>query len=365
MHYRVIQGRQVVVEHISEVMTYKKCRRLYHWSGRDRDNLEPRRAYSPFFIGRAVHHCIEQLYSEGTPPYLALSKFLREELQERRKSVLWPIDREVVRKDTKLIKGLLTQYRAWAREYQGPYRDENLDYLAHELEFGSQLEPILLKVDGKPLEPWVAIAGTFDGLVRLKSDGRLLVPEYKTCRSVKERTALLPHDEQASTYAYAAQEWFGEPVAGILYTLICKKVAVKPAVTQTGLLSRNKNIDTTPEMYLRAIYQHHGQVSDRFVEENYGGILEDLRIRDPLIARLVIERSPQQIDLWVRELHATILEMVDDSKFPYATRTWTCPRCFFSDPCKKVDAGDTDGAALVLELEYQKRKAFDPVDADV
>lgn len=363
MHYRTIDGRQVVVEHISEVMTYKKCRRLYGWSGRSQANLEPKKAYSPFFIGRAVHHCIEQLYSEGTPPYLALSSFLREELRERRQSPLWPIDRETVRKDTKLTRGLLTQYRAWARDYQGQYRDDTLDYLAHELAFGDQLEPILLKVDGKPLEPRVAIAGTFDGLVRYKPDGRLLVPEYKTCRSVKERTALLPHDEQASTYCYAAQEWFGQPVAGVLYTLICKKVASTPAVTQTGLLSRNKNIDTTPEMYLRAIYAHHGQVSDRFIEDNYGGILDDLRQRDPLIARLVVERTQTQIDLWVRELHATILEMADANRYPTATRTWTCPSCFFRDPCLKADVGDTEGVEIVLDLEYQQRKAFDPVDS--
>lgn len=354
--------------HISEVLTYKKCRRLWNWSARDRHNLEPRKAYSPFFIGSAVHFCIEQLYAEGTHPTSSLAKFLRVALRERRKSPLWPIDRDSVRTDVLLVRAMLAQYLIWARRYKGPFNDDSLVHLAHEQSFGDDedSEPILLKINGEPLKPYVAVAGKFDGVVEHRETGRLLLPEYKTCRSIKERSALLPHDEQATLYVYAAQEVLGEKLGGVLYTLIRKKAAAQPKVLANGMLSLNKNIDTTAEMYLEAIKGHHGPVSKQFVRYNYGEILDYLRAeREPFIARVVIERTKEQVDRFVRELHATVLEMNDPATFQSANRTWTCPHCFFRQPCLALDEGDEDRVDMLLEQEYQHRPEHDDIEDEL
>ncbi len=348
--------------HISEVGTYKKCRRLWEWSGRNKGNLEPRKLYSPFFVGNALHHCLEQLNSDGTPPHLSLFGFLRNELSVRRHLPLWEFERPKIRKDTTLIRAMLAQYVAWVHQYRGPYNDAELDYLCHEMRFGqvddTGVDPvglIPLRAGGQILLPIVYLAGKLDGLARHTPEG-LLITEYKSCRSVVERVKLLPHDEQATTYCFAAQEIFGEPVQGVLYTLLRKKEATHPRVLKNGMLSVAQSIDTTPEMYMADIIRHHGLVSKAFIHQHYGEVLESLRTSpEPFVARILVRRTPQQIDAYIRELHQTALEMNDPHTPITATRTWTCPNCLFREPCLARDECDESQVQSILRFEYQER----------
>lgn len=368
-----------IVTHISDVIAYKSCRRRHSWSSRYHSNLEPKRPYAPFFTGSAVHYCIEELRSEGIAPLTSLSKYLRAQLSGmRRDQQLWLVERPAIRQQVKLIRSMVEQYMIWAKNNRGPFSDVNMETLAHECTFGPESDPVsgdneipgehrekdfpgvLLKVNGKVLWPPVMIAGKFDGLERRKSDGTIWIAEYKTCRGIEERAALLQHDEQATTYVYAASQLFGEPVAGIVYTLLRKKAPATPDVLKSGHLSANKNIDTTVAEFRRAIRRHYGpQATEAFVQKQFGEVLANLAaFGKPFVARVAIERTPQQMELFVRELHATVIEMNSPDTVMYANRTWSCPGCMFRQPCLARDMGQEDRVELLLGSEFRQRDSI-------
>lgn len=353
------------IVHISDVIEFKACRRKWSFSSRIQQNLQPIAAYSPFFVGTGVHYCIEHLISDGVAPVTSLAQHLKGVLRDRKATPMWRDEVPEVRRDVLLIRALIEQYKAWTRHNAGPFADTNLDYIAHEVRFDEGLNAdwpaVRLEIDGMPLEPEVWLAGRFDGLARRKSDGAVWLVEHKTCRSIQERAKLLPHDEQATAYAYAAGKLFGEPVAGVIYTLLRKKIAAVPREVKGGRLSVDKRIDTSPEVYRKAILEYHGPISEKAIQGIYG---ETLRYIDdfcePFVSRVAIQRSKAQIDLYIRELHATALEMYSPNTVAYANRTWTCPKCLFRGPCLARDAGNEVGVTSLLQTQYTQRKLDDP-----
>lgn len=353
------------IVHISDVLAFKKCRREWSFSSRLRGNLTPITFYSPFFIGTGVHHAIEHLISDGVAPTESIAKHLKEVLKDRKAGPMWRDEVPEIRKDVLLMRALVDQYQAWTRDNKGPFSDSNLDYIAHEVRFDegpdADWPAVLLAVDGVPLEPHVWLAGRFDGLARLRSDGSIWLVEHKTCRSIQERAKLLPHDEQATAYAYAAATLFEEPVAGIIYTLLRKKAATIPREVRGGTLSQDKRIDTSVAIYRAAIRRQHPLWSEKQIQATYGDILRYIDdFAEPFVSRVAIKRSKAQIDHYIRELHATALEMYEDATIPYANRTWTCPRCLFRAPCLARDAGDEAGVQDIIKLQYTQRKLDDP-----
>lgn len=369
-----------IVVHISDVTSYKACRRKYAWSSRYHENLEPKRPYAPFFTGSAVHHVIEELRSEGTAPLSSLSQYLRQQLLTMREDKpLWLVERPAIRNQVKLIRAMVEQYVIWAKGNAGPFADKNMDALAHECTFGPPSDPVsgeidppkekdfpgvLLKVGGKVLWPPVILAGKFDGLERRKNDSTVWLSEYKTCRSIEERAKLLQHDEQATAYIYAASQLLEENVSGIVYTLLRKKAPATPAILQSGHLSSAKNIDTTVAVFRKAVKAHYGpEATEPFIQKKFGETLAYIAaFGQPFVARVAIERTQEQVDLFIRELHATVLEMHNPQTVMYANRTWTCPACWFRQPCLARDMAQEDRVELLLSAEFRPRQVPDYVE---
>jgi hypothetical protein len=286
------------------------------------------------------------------------------------------VERPAIRNQVKLIRSMMDQYMTWSRNNRGPFSDSNMEALAHECTFGPDSDPVsgatdspdgtrekdfpgvLLKgANGKVLWPPVMLAGKFDGLERRKSDGTLWLAEYKTCRGIEERAALLQHDEQATAYVYAASQLFGEPVAGIVYTLLRKKAPSTPEVLKSGHLSSNKNIDTTVAEFRRAIRKHYGPgFTEPMIQKQFGEVLANLAaFGKPFVARVAIERTATQMELFVEELHATVVEMSDPRTQMYANRTWACPGCMFRQPCIARDMGQEERVDLLISNEFRQR----------
>lgn len=358
-----------IVVHITDVGNYKGCRRRWQWGSRYQSNLAPRSPYPPFFIGRGVHYIAEQLRSEGTAPLRALSAFLRHELRPYRTfypSPEWPDIRPLISPMVTMINALVEQYIYFSRNNHGPFADENLETLAHELKVGENGEfpAVLLSIGGKILTPHVYLAGTLDGLDRVRRDGSVWISEYKTCRDIEERMKLLQHDEQATAYCFIAQQLFGD-ISGIIYTLMRKKIPSVPKVLQSGYLSK-AHIDTTPATYRAAIYRLHGNVNEAFIQRNYGDYLNGLKMfGEPYVARVAIERSQAHIDQYIYELHQTALEMYDPHTYINATRTWSCPGCQFRQPCLAKDAGDETRMRDLLKYNYRQRDQTDPIPLQI
>lgn len=354
------------IVHISDVLNFKACRRAWSFSSRQHRNLTPREAYSPFFIGSGVHHAIEYLISDGIAPTTSLAQYLRPVLQTRRQSSTWHEELFTVRKDVKLMRALMAQYQVWSQANRGPFADRNLDYIAHEVRFDEGADAdwpaVRLEVGGVPLHPEIWLAGKFDGLARRKSDGSVWLIEHKTCRSIRERSALLQHDEQATAYSYAASTLFEEPVAGVIYTLLRKKEAAIPKEVRGGRLSVDKRIDTSVEVYRDAITRLHGTLSEKQIQATYGEVLQYIAdFAEPFVARVAIQRSQAQIDAYIRELHATAVDMWTKDLPLYANRTWACPKCIFRTPCLAKDKDDLEGMEKIIKLQYTQRKLDDPL----
>lgn len=354
------------IVHISDVLAFKACRRAWNYSSRLGHNLTPKAAYSPFFIGSGVHHAIEYLISDGIAPTTSIAQYLKPVLAERKKDPMWRDELPTVRADVQLMHALMNQYQAWSKENKGPFADSNLDYIAHEVRFDegpdADWPAVRLEVDGVPLQPEVWLAGRFDGLARRRSDGSIWLIEHKTCRSIQERAKLLQHDEQATAYAYAASMLFEEPVTGVIYTLLRKKAAAVPRVVRGGGLSLNKQIDTSTAVYRRTIREIHPTWSEKQIQAVYGEVLQYIEdFNEPFVSRVAIKRTQSQIDAYIRELHATAVDMWSDDTVRYANRTWTCPRCIFRAPCLARDQGDMVGESQIIQLQYTQRKLDDPL----
>lgn len=351
--------------HITDMQAFMTCRRRWNWSSALRENLTSNAMYAPFFMGRLVHHNLEHLYRYGLSLEVALGMFLKEELghrvehlrtepHERVAKLLWPQEIDEIRNVVVEAKQILEHYRIWARAYRGPFNDDEFDFISHERVFCVPF----MRPDGTA-DPDMLQEGRFDGLVRRKSDGTVWLWEVKTARSIKERIQMLPYEMQASAYCRAAEIVFGEPVAGVIYTIIRKKVPRDPDVLANGMLSKNKSIDTTAEHYLKCVRRHHGvRATVPFIKQNYGDILMKLRERaeDPqhaFFARIGIRRSPEELRVFQEGFHACAREMINPDTPIYPSPGYHCSFCLFKEPCLDLNTGRD--VQTTLDLLFQKR----------
>lgn len=337
--------------HASGVSSFKKCRRAWHWSDMNRQNLEPSRPYAPFFAGRAMHFMLEQHYRSRMNPATSLGIFLKDEVAKwRRAGPLLRTDRETLREQAKLLLGIGRHYAAWAKVDRSDWSDRNFEFVSLEKKFHLPFT----SPTGEVI-PNVFLAGRFDGIVRYKLDGRLYVWEIKTARSILERVRMLPYDEQATLYSLAASEMYGEPVAGVVYTIVRKKLPVSPTPLRNGFLSQNKSIDSTPAAYLDAIKRHHGErATPNFVSLHYGDILTSLAARpNEFFGRTVVRRSSHELANFKQELWDVVQEMIQPDVPIYPNGSFSCGYCVFRAPCAlKNTGGDYQ---YILNEEFNKR----------
>lgn len=335
--------------HISDVLAFKRCRRYWDFTSLLRMNLTPLGTYVPFFVGSAVHYCLEQHYKYGTAPTDSLAAFLTEYAAKVGSEAI-ARDMEAIGTSLILVEGVLAHYLEWATADKSDFADNALEWVSTEQAFKSPI-----RTAGGRVSKRMYLAGRFDGVVRHKRDNQLYLWEIKTTRSVTERLKMLPHEEQANAYANAAQELLGEPIAGIIYTIIRKKVPESPAELKKGGLSRDKSIDTTAERYLAAVRAHHGEQATReFIKTQYGEILQQLLDQpNKFFARVVIRRTQAELRRANDDLRAVATDMIN-RPYIYPHGGPHCTWCNFREPCIAMNNGDFDTAKALLVANYQR-----------
>jgi len=219
--------------HISDVSAFKACRRAWNWSSRLRHNLEPIRPYHAFFFGRAIHFTLERYYACETDWEQTIVKFVEEETALiKQNGVIWEQERDMIDEQVEMAYGIVRHYLAWENRQTGPFSLKNLEFITLEQEFAC---PIWNPSTGEILTS-AYFAGKWDGLVRRKDNGDIYIWELKTSRSIPQRAALLPNDDQATEYLNAARYIFGDQVKGLLYTIMAKRVPGTPKVLNNGRL---------------------------------------------------------------------------------------------------------------------------------
>lgn len=338
--------------HISDLRSFKSCRRKWWWSSPLGLNLEPNVPYAPFFSGRAVHYAHEMYYGSKHVPFnTSLDKFFDHEIREMEKTGrLWPQEQATFDEQVNLCIGIMDHYNLWIKGLEGHYADSNLEFKALETTFRV---PIYANSGHRSTK--VYLAGRFDGLVKNKEDGTFWIWEIKTTRSIDELTRSLANDEQAGAYLWAAQQIYKVPITGVLYNILRKKLPSKPLVLQSGMLSVNKQIDTTPEYYFMGIHENHPDWDMETITDHYGDFLSNMvTTGKPFFIRYPVYRTRMEIDTLAENLHATALEMTRKSTVLYPTPGWmNCNFCHFRGPCLAMNAGGD--VPFLLDNEYRVR----------
>lgn len=339
--------------HVSDLRTFKTCRRKWNWSSPLRRNLEPAIPYAPFFTGRAIHHCLEHYYSSGKSFDEILAPWLANEMAEMEKfGKLWPQEMRKIEEQVTLIRGLLDHYALWVSKLTGKWADSNLEFIALETDFSVPLRNPQGRASTK-----VFLAGRFDGLVRVKGDDTFWIFESKTTRSIDELSRSLANDEQCGAYIYAAQQLFDVPVSGVLYNIMRKKLPTWPETLQNGTLTKRKNLDTSPEVYLEAIKRNHPNIDAEGIRMWYGDMLQHLLGQEnKFFARIPVRRTEHEIKQLQSDLWAAALEMTRSTTPLYPSPSWlNCNFCAFRGPCLAMNAGSD--VELLLSTEFQERIA--------
>jgi len=352
--------------HISDMTTFKSCRRLWYFSSLLQRGLEPNVPYAPFFSGRAIHYCLERYYGELTPPLVEamqgyLQTFLDKEMKDVAGMDLWAMEETMFEEQVELISGMLDHYVLWVNSNHNQlWSDDNLEFISLETEFSV---PLLTPRGNRSNR--VFLAGRFDGLVRRRDNGTYWIWETKTAASPKRLQATLDNNEQSGAYVYAAQQLIGENISGVLYNILRKKVPAAPRVLKSGALSQAQDQDTTPALYLQAIKDNHPGLADdpQWIMDNYGPFLQTLMDRQsekPFFLRIPIRRTSQEVQGLSQRIWQVALEMTRSSTALYTNASWgTCGNCRFKGPCLAWEAGaDVDS---ILSREYRPRRRWDPL----
>lgn len=334
--------------HISDVRTFRQCRRRWEWSSGLKRNLEPYVTYAPFFTGRGIHESLEKHYQAGEDIIQAFVDFVaRERLLMSEQGTLWPQEETTFEEQVTLAFNMLQHYKAWQQNDTKKYSDRNLEFL--ELEYPFNVEAPY------PNQAY-RIAGRFDGLVYNKLTDEYWIWETKTTRSVSELMGSLTNDEQSALYMYAARQVFDVPITGVLYNIIRKKAPAHPRMLQSGLLSKAA-IDATRYSYLADIKEAYPTWDDDTIEEYFGDILASLDENEQkYFIRWPIYKSDLQIRNVMEGVHATALEMLNPETPLYPAPGWLmCNFCLFKSPCHTKDIGGD--YELLLDEEYRTRIA--------
>lgn len=400
--------------HISDIKTFLSCRRKWDWASPLRRHLEP--DYTPIFftIGRAVHYAIATYYETGEHPSPIFLRFMTTATEQITASVgtLWTKEREELEAATTLGSGMLANYVDYITSFDKP--DEVWETIGTETPFGPM--PIL-NPQGRPSSR-IFLAGRFDGIVRNKETGRYWLREYKTSARTPN-PAWLELDSQSTTYVMAAQRLIGQPIAGVHYRFLMKKLPTQPGILKNGSLSRaiNSSLSTTYVLYMKALgeaavrmtatqyglterdvfsmlkaeystteelvtpYIITGQellLLDapregvwpaflgyfRTLTDDYKDVLDELAGRgfSEYFQEIYVQKTQNELAAQALDIWQIGLEMVRPTTPVYPAPDWLkCNFCQFKAPCKVKNAGGN--YEQILQHEYRTRQSEDAVEA--
>lgn len=308
--------------HVSDVGTYKACRRLWSYESPLRRNLTPRIPSKHLQLGGNVHYGLNGYYHPENPRteeilldtyhHAVAADFVR--LQPFYGTAIY----NELQEYADLGYGMLEHYHRWAQEH------DDFTVLDPEVELRVPLP--LVGPLGQPVE----YVGAADLLTQSKRDG-ILLDEFKTASSFPELKALYL-EEQLYGYLWAAQSdprYEGMRPVGMRYTFLRKKLPSLPTELKRGGLSQAKKIDTTFEVYMAAIESLGLDAAD------YTEILEDLRQRgNTFFFRTIVKPPPSSYATFATSLVSVAAEMISPVTPIYPTGSrFRCGWCSFRLPC--------------------------------
>ncbi len=351
--------------HVSDLRTYKECRRKWNYSSPLRMNLRPEHSPVYFTVGRAVHYALAEYYETQEAPELIYDRYID---AVRLSEPIMPEDE----KHITVGRGMCTNYFDWINSPEQP--DEDWKVIATEIKFKTPL----FNIEGKKSNR-IFLAGRFDGVWKHEPTGDLWLMEFKTT-SRQPNANWLTLDDQASAYCWAAQQIFGAPVKGVMFRFLMKNIPEKPNRIKKGTaLSRaiKSSLHTTEALYKEAISELAysllmSTLSDKSdeptdsnlrqkvaeLEGEYTNILDQLAMQgyEKFFLQFKTPRTQAEIGSIGKDLWEVGLEMARDSTSLYPSPNWMkCNFCSFREPCVATNQGHRTDADLMLKHMYIQR----------
>lgn len=188
---------------VSEIKTFKACRRQWQLSSRNRFHMRPIVTPPQFALGTIFHEALAQMYLGVSLD--KIMEMVRREMQTDNDAALLAM---VPGYYNKVLPGDLDRFTVLDIEWHFEVPPTTSD--------GEYLFPIEHKVDkttgeycyddnGNPImEPSLVICGSVDMIVVDKAEGKIYGFEHKTCKNFRDESFLWM-DEQPRVYTWALQ----------------------------------------------------------------------------------------------------------------------------------------------------------------
>jgi hypothetical protein len=338
---------------VTELSDFMRCRWAWDVISPNRQSLQPAGVpQTALHLGTAVHYAIEK-QAAGLDPIDELQKWYEKERLKigaeyvaRVGAAMGAEERTRLDQSKKMVEGMVRHY--FDRYGDNPIAP--LRYVANELAWRI---PTGLRTGDDRL---VYLVGTCDGIAIDEDDG-LWIIEHKTYNQ-KPDMRWLQTDHQLTGYTWAMGALLNQPVQGVLYDGMMKKVPQHPKVLQNGNLSQEMNTNVSFHSYLKSIRKHHELADDAPIPVLYHGFLNRLRERDgqdqtPFFTRKAIGMSKHQLDHWMRDAWATLRDIANGPEIYKNFRWEGCYDCWVSDICRADQIGSD--AQYIRETSYVRK----------
>lgn len=193
---------------VSEIKTFKSCRRQWQLSSRNKFHMRPIVTPPQFALGTIFHESLAQLYL-GVP-YEKVMEMVRREMQTDNDAALLAM---IPGYYQKVLPGDLDRYRVLDIEHHFEIAPKTSDG-----EYLFPLEPMVDKNtgevqydgNGNPLMvSSLLVCGSIDMIVLDEAQNKIYGFEHKTCKSFRDESYLWM-DEQPRVYTWALKEYVEE-----------------------------------------------------------------------------------------------------------------------------------------------------------
>ena len=265
--------------------------------------------------GRLLHIGLETYYNtyDFVKAWEAMGQAYTEQVDyivANSSTQIWDEDQQRWRDTFDLMIGMLKHYFDY-------YKGERLEVVETEHEFSVDIKDPTGKAVAK-------FRGRIDLIV--KEGKRYQLWDHKSASQFGNMWEAQNHlNRQYRRYAWAWQEETGNEVDAFVINGLRKKLPTIPKVLKKGGISKRKDIDTTLEIYLKAIRDNHLDPGD------YAEILDILDGKgNTFFQRDTIYFNQDEIDEAGRELYSIYQRMTDDippikAPSPLCTRMRSCP----------------------------------------
>lgn len=289
----------LVVSH-SRIKAWRRCQMQHHY--RYYQGLKRVKKGTALFTGSAVHSMIEEFHEVGN--WQASLKTIQTSFKQ------------LFREEQAELGDLPGNLNKIVSSYFDRYSDDGLVYPKRRRGKATEIK-VLVDLDSK-----TQFLGYIDAFPK-DSRGRNWVMDHKTCKSIPEEETRFA-DLQLLTYVWLLPQ-LGYPMPdGLIWDYIRTKAPVEPELLKNGTISRNKNTDTTPEVYLATVEDKLGEVTDEdraFAEASFGSNRESFyrRIYLPTPNQKMVESVVKDLTTTTAEIRflgpkATVRNMTRDCK---------------------------------------------------